>query len=131
MTYTNTKKTATFFILAACLIVFWGCSQYQTRPAVPATTTAVPTAPVGKIVPKDITIANFQFSPENTELTIGETAQWINNDNVPHTIVADDNSFQSPSLQAGESFIFTFTQTGTVGYHCSIHPSMKGTITTK
>jgi len=110
-----------------------GCKQ-TTTPVVqnPTTTpTTETTAPTGKILPKDITIGNFQFSPASMEIIIGETAQWINNDNVPHTIVADDNSFQSPTLQAGESFHFTFTQAGTVNYHCSIHPSMKGTIVVK
>jgi plastocyanin len=98
----------------------------------PTTTpTAETTIPTGKIVPKDITIASFQFSPATMEIAVGETAQWINNDNAPHVIVADDNSFQSPTLQAGESFNFTFVQAGTFNYHCSIHPSMKGTISVK
>jgi len=109
-----------------------GCSQ-NTTPAVQntPTTTTITDAPVGKILPKDITISNFQFSPATIEIVAGETAQWVNNDNVPHTIIADDNSFQSPTLQAGESFNFTFTQAGTFNYHCSIHPTMKGTITVK
>ena len=110
-----------------------GCGQ-TTPPTIqnPTTTpTTQTTTPVGKIVPKDITITNFQFAPASREIAVGETAQWINNDNIPHTIVADDNSFQSPTLQAGESFNFTFVQAGTFSYHCSIHPSMKGTITVK
>lgn len=107
-----------------------GCGQ-TTTPTIQTIPTTEVVAPTEKIVPKDITISNFQFSPASIEITAGETAQWINNDNVPHTIIADDNSFQSPTLQAGESFHFTFTQTGTVNYHCSIHPTMKGTITVK
>jgi plastocyanin len=105
-----------------------GCGK-ATTPAIQTTpTTTVSTA---KIVPKDITIANFQFSPTTMEIAVGETAQRINNDTTPHEIVADDNSFQSPVLQVGESFNFTFTQAGTYAYHCQIHPSMKGTIMVK
>ena len=123
------KKIA-LLIWATSLIFIAGCSQ-TTTPAVQTTPTTEVVAPTGKIIPKDITISNFQFSPASIEITAGETAQWINNDNAPHTIVADDNSFQSPTLQAGESFNFTFVQAGIVNYHCSIHPSMKGTITVK
>ena len=49
----------------------------------------------------------------------------------PHTIVSDTGSpvtFSSDSISSGASYSFTFTQPGTYAYHCSIHPSMKGTI---
>jgi plastocyanin len=55
----------------------------------------------------------------------------VNNDGAPHAIASDAGSpaaFSSDSLSTGASYTFTFTQTGTYTYHCSIHPSMKGTI---
>jgi plastocyanin len=55
----------------------------------------------------------------------------VNNDGTPHAIASDAGSpraFSSDSLSTGASYTFTFTQTGTYAYHCSIHPSMKGTI---
>jgi plastocyanin len=36
--------------------------------------------------------------------------------------------FSSPTLATGATYQFTFTHAGTYAYHCSIHPSMKGTI---
>jgi plastocyanin len=35
----------------------------------------------------------------------------------------------SNTLGRGQSYSFTFTESGTFPYHCGIHPSMKGTIT--
>lgn len=131
MMYTSTSKKITLLGMMAGLIIIAGCGQ-TTAPVVQTTApTAETITPAAKILPKDITIANFQFSPTEREIIAGEPIQWINNDNVPHVIVADDNSFQSPTLQAGESFVFLFVQTGTFAYHCSIHPSMKGTIIVK
>lgn len=37
-------------------------------------------------------------------------------------------AFSSDSLSTGASYKFTFTQPGSYTYHCSIHPSMKGTV---
>jgi plastocyanin len=34
----------------------------------------------------------------------------------------------SGTLTPGQSFNFTFTSSGSVNYHCSIHPTMKASI---
>jgi plastocyanin len=46
-----------------------------------------------------------------------------------HHLVADDGSFDSGELAAGGKFSHTFTAAGSIPYHCSIHPNMRGTIT--
>ena len=56
------------------------------------------------------------------------SVEWVNEDGFAHTIVAEDGSFQSPDVDAGGTFSFTFTEPGTYAYICSIHPSMHGTI---
>jgi plastocyanin len=55
----------------------------------------------------------------------------VNQDGASHTVVSDTGSpaaFSSDSLSTGASYRFTFALPGTYPYHCSIHPSMKGTI---
>jgi plastocyanin len=37
-------------------------------------------------------------------------------------------TFTSGTLANGAAYQFTFTQPGTFTYHCTIHPSMTGTI---
>ncbi|MCX6825412.1 MAG: cupredoxin domain-containing protein [candidate division SR1 bacterium] len=83
------------------------------------------------IISKKIVIANFQFFPATTEISVGSKITRTNNDSSPHVILADNGSFQSTTLQQGESFSFTFNKAGTYGYICSIHGSMKGTIIVK
>ncbi|MDD1684973.1 MAG: cupredoxin domain-containing protein [Methanoregula sp.] len=110
-------------LVLACLAA--GCSSSQT-PAQPSPAIPVPAGPADTI-----TISNFAFSPATLTVKAGTTVTWTNEDSAPHTVVSDANApvpFTSPSLATGSSFPFTFTQAGTYSYHCSIHPSMKGTV---
>ena len=45
-----------------------------------------------------------------------------------HTATADDGSFDAGTLNPGESKTVTFDTAGSYGYHCSLHPWMKGTV---
>jgi plastocyanin len=113
------------FLVLACMAA--GCASPQAAPASPAPA-ASPSAPGGGDA---ITIKNFAFSPATLAVNTGTTVTWTNKDSAPHIVVSDTGApqaFSSESLSDGASFIFTFTQAGTYPYHCSIHPSMKGTI---
>ncbi len=90
----------------ASLIFITGCSQSQSRPAIPAATPPTATAPAIDVSTpttssntKNITIANFQFSSATLEVAIGETVTRTNNDSVAHSVVADDELFNSAALQ--------------------------------
>jgi hypothetical protein len=64
-------------------------------------------------------------------LPVGAIVVWYNNDSVTHTVTARDNSFDSGNLSPGEpgdTFRYTFEQSGTFEYYCKIHPSMVGKI---
>lgn len=75
-----------------------------------------------------VTIQNFAFSPATLTIAKGTIVTWTNQDSASHTIASDTSSFFSQSLSTGQSFSFTFSQTGTFPYHCGIHPSMTATI---
>ncbi len=77
---------------------------------------------------RQIEIRNFTFSPSTITVPLGTTVIWINRDSSQHTVVGDNLSFQSGILSTDQSYRYTFNQTGTFTYHCSIHPSMTGTI---
>src|SRR5262249_58391933 len=72
-----------------------------------------------------IEIRDFAFHPDQTEIAVGTTVTWTNNDTTAHTVTADDGSFDSGPLDPGKSFSHTFDKAGTFAYHCKIHPSMK------
>ncbi len=75
-----------------------------------------------------VTIADFQFTPASLSVPLGTTVTWTNNGPTAHT-ATDQGVFDSGVLQAGQKFSFTFNTAGTFNYICTIHPSMKGTIT--
>lgn len=76
-----------------------------------------------------ISIEGFAFGPADITVPVGTTVTWTNNDGPPHTVTADDGSFESENLATGDTFSFTFDTPGTYTYHCAIHPSMTATIT--
>lgn len=73
------------------------------------------------------------YSPDPLTVVVGvnSTVQWVNNDNAPHTVTANDASFDSGNVAQGQSFTFTFTKPGTYQYHCVYHPWMTGTVIVK
>ncbi len=62
-------------------------------------------------------------------LAIKQTVKWRNNDGLAHTVTADGGAFNSGTMADSETFTFTFTAPGVYPYHCTIHPTMVGTIT--
>jgi len=70
---------------------------------------------------------NF-FDNSNITVPINTEVTWINFGNAVHTVTADDGSFNSGNLNKDQSFSRTFNVTGVYKYHCSIHPSMTGTV---
>ena len=78
-----------------------------------------------------VKIDNFVFGPAAITVTVGTTVTWVNEDDIPHNIVADDKSFRSKVLDTDEKFSFTFTKAGTYDYFCSIHPHMTGKVVVK
>lgn len=73
-----------------------------------------------------ISIINFAFSPASLTTNTGDTVTWVNQDSVAHRVVGP--AFDSGVLSTGQSYRFTFNQSGTFNYNCSIHPSMQGVV---
>lgn len=76
-----------------------------------------------------IKIRNFKFEPANAAIAVGETVQFINLDEEPHTATSTDGAFNSKGLDTNQTWNYTATKPGTFPYLCSIHPFMKGTLT--
>jgi plastocyanin len=79
-----------------------------------------------------VKIDNFVFGPEALTVSVGTTVTWINQDDIPHTVVSSDkHTFKSKVLDSDERFSFTFTKPGEFGYFCSLHPHMVGKVIVK
>lgn len=90
-----------------------------------ALTTAVLAAPVVHTV----TIEGFEFRPAVVAVKQGDVVEWRNKDILPHTATARPAGFDSRQIAAGASFRFTAKTKGRFDYICTLHPTMKGTLT--
>lgn len=78
-----------------------------------------------------VTIKSFAFGPEAVTVPAGTKVTWINKDNEPHTVVSNDQKFQSEAMDTEDKFSVTFDKPGTYGYFCSLHPHMTGKVIVK
>ena len=104
-----------------------GAATDPTR--VPAETTApaesATPAPNSTIT---VDISNHAFNPAQLNVAPGTTVTFVNNDTEPHTATADNGVFDTGVLEPGSSFDVFFDGSGTVAYHCELHPDMQGSI---
>ena len=75
-----------------------------------------------------VVIQNEGFSPSALIVPVNTTVTWINKDPVTQNLVSDTGLFESGNLSNGQSFNYTFNQTGSYHYHSNLHPNMKGSI---
>jgi plastocyanin len=89
----------------------------------------------GVVVPVQLTInivgtfGAAAFAPNPLQAAIGNTVVWSNSDLIVHDIVLDDGT-PVGILAPGQSSVALSISTPTAGYHCTLHPSMVGQITT-
>ena len=119
----------TWIAIALVMILALGLVACGAKQPAASTTEpgAQPTsAPAGTAA--EVKISNFAFDPSSLTVKVGTTVTWTNQDSAPHTITSDAGDWDSGQLSNGQSFSHTFDQAGTFAYHCSVHPSMTGTI---
>lgn len=75
-----------------------------------------------------VSIKNFAFVPATITVKVGSTVSWTNADVDPHTVVDHGGTFQSPTLNTGDTYHHMFTAPGRYEYLCSIHPFMTATV---
>jgi plastocyanin len=114
---------AILIAVLATSIALCGCTSYSPPSAAPTTTPLqIPEGPT-------VNIQNFAFTPASITVPKGTTVTWQNQDTANHQVVSDAQGvFTSTSLPKGAGYSFKFETPGTYPYHCSLHPSMKGTI---
>lgn len=72
---------------------------------------------------------HYAFSPETITVSMGDTVNWDNSSSgAPHTVTADDKSFDSGNVDEGGTYSHTFSSAGTFAYFCEYHPGMVGKV---
>ena len=85
------------------------------------------------ILPGSSAPGNPSFEPANVTVPKDGGIEWINKDNVPHTITSlidDGKTFDSKTIKPNATFILdavTLKETQ-YDYFCTLHPHMKGKI---
>ena len=80
-----------------------------------------------------VSVQDELFNPAQLQTTSGTMITWANVGGEQHTITADDGSFDSGTINTGDTFSFTFAGPGMYPYYCQIHggpggQGMSGTI---
>lgn len=71
----------------------------------------------------------MSFSPATANVQVGETVAWHNADSIAHTATEDGSGFNTGAIQPGTTSVpVAMNSAGSIGYHCSIHPGMTGTL---
>jgi plastocyanin len=105
------------------------------------TYSSVSTGPTGPSGSGDVTISILSsnglgnlgansFSPNPASVTQGMTVVWHNNDSTAHHIVLDNGSLDTGTIAAGASTTAMTLNVTSATYHCTIHPTMVGSINT-
>ena len=92
-----------------------------------------------------IKLSRLMFMPATTEIKVGTTLTWTNDESISHTVTSGeatgidkttslrsgekpDGTYDEQLAKKGDSFSFTYDKAGTYPYYCDIHKGMNGEI---
>jgi plastocyanin len=76
-------------------------------------------------------IDNFKFGSGQLTIARGTQVTWINEDDIPHSIVLTELGVRSEVLDTDKAFSYQFDKVGTFSYICGLHPFMHGQVVVK
>jgi plastocyanin len=88
--------------------------------------TALPQAPARAQASARVVAMDDAFEPANPQVPVGTTVTFVNEGDNPHTVTADDLSFDSGSLAPGDSFTVTLDDPGRMPFFCEYHGAPGG-----
>jgi len=121
--------TASFVLVTAIALAACSGSSGSAAPTTAVSPAGPPPASSAGGGATAVDIKNFAFAPASASVAAGGKVTWTNSDTTAHTVTFDDGSADSGNLAAGATFDHTFATAGTFAYHCTIHSSMKGSVT--
>jgi plastocyanin len=68
------------------------------------------------------------FTPNPASAAVGSSVVWRNNDSTLHHIVLDNGTDVGNVSPGGTTRSITVSGSAAIPFHCTIHPSMVGTI---
>jgi len=86
------------------------------------------TARVAAADATEIRVDNFKFAPTPLTVPKGATVTWVNQDDIPHSIVCQALGFHSKAVDTDGRVSLRFDQPGRYEYVCGLHPFMRGQV---
>ena len=120
-------------VSATCLlaaVVLAGCGGLKKGGLTPVGDDEATKAPPAKET-VTVNMVSIQFQPETIHVQDGGRVTWVNRDKVAHTVTEGNelyNTFNSGDIAPGKRYSRTFQKERKIGYRCTIHPNMEGTI---
>ena len=109
----------------------WGCGGGGGGGSTPTAPSGTPPTAAATTVTVAVvgSIGNAAYQPNPVRAASGDTVMFRNNDSATHRIVMDDGSADLGDIAPGAtSRGFTVRNTHALTFHCSVHPSMVGSI---
>jgi len=134
-------KKALVFVVILFLAAILGFAAFfylqSQRGEVPTQITPPKEKTVAQVNQAQVEIVKGSFSPATLKIAKGDIIIWTNKDTSPHQVASDPYpsndtipGLLSDPLSTGDSFSFTFNETGTFTYHDNLNPlKLKGTVT--
>jgi plastocyanin len=94
----------------------------------PHPSAAVPAPEAERARAASVEVAHLMFMPAKVEVAIGVPVTWTFPEPTAHTTTSDQGFWDSGTKSGGETYARTFTSAGKFAYHCSIHPTMRGSV---
>jgi plastocyanin len=100
-------------------------------PAPPAAPVAEPVSAGGSAAAvgqaqEGVIIVDNAYQPKQIEVDPGTTVVWTQEGELPHTVTADDGSFDSGEMGQGDTYSQSFEQAGSYPYYCTFHGAPGG-----
>jgi plastocyanin len=126
----RTRIALVFAFAATTLMGCGNSSNYQTPTEPGPVNSPSPPSSANVVIAINGITGNMSFAPATTAVRVGQTVAWHNADSIAHAIAQDGGGFSTGTIPAGAtSAPITISATGALPYHCTIHPSMTGTLT--
>jgi plastocyanin len=118
-------------LASAAAVALWSCGGGGGASVSTPSTPSAPSAPTAQSLTVAIvgSTGNQAYRPNPVAANAGDTVMFRNNDTAMHHIVLDDGSADLGDVGPGAtSRGVTLRNANATTFHCSIHPSMVGSI---
>jgi plastocyanin len=118
---------AAALLLAACSGGGTGDGGTPTSGSQTAAASVCSEPAAGTAADVEASVGGNTWGPVNAK--VGDVITWSNGDAVPHKVGLDDGSCtMSRNITGDAPQSLVFSAAGSYPFHCTVHPSMKGTI---